>query len=71
MIICLSQFCNGGFDFLCGSYTDIVENNIAGVYMNETGILKQNVDYFLDAIYKPFHALGNCQRVFPKGIAGV
>jgi hypothetical protein len=39
--------------------------------MNETGILKQNVDYLLDAIYKPFYALGGCERVTPNGMAGV
>jgi hypothetical protein len=39
--------------------------------MNEqTGILKANVDYMLDAIYKPFFDLGNCTRVFPEGPAG-
>jgi len=63
--------CNGGFDFLCASYTDIVESNVAGVYNNATGVMKTNVDYFLDAIFKPFNDLGNCSRVLPKGVAGV
>ena len=65
------QMCDGSFDFLCASYTDIVGSNVPKVYNNQTGIFKQNVDYFLDAIFKPFNDLGNCSRVFPKGIAGV
>jgi hypothetical protein len=69
-LIC--QFCEPNtFTFLCASYTDIIESNIPRVYNNQTGILKQNVDYFLDAIYKPFHDLGNCTRTTPNGPAGV
>jgi hypothetical protein len=40
--------------------------------MNEQeGIMKANIDYMLDAIYKPFYELGNCTKVLPAGIAGV
>jgi len=63
--------CDGGFTFLCASYKDIVENNIAGIYNHQTGIMKKNVETMLDAIYKPFHDLGNCKRTIPKGPAGV
>jgi hypothetical protein len=56
---------------LCASYKDIVENNIAEVYNHQTGIMKKNVETMLDAIYKPFHDLGNCKRTIPKGPAGV
>jgi hypothetical protein len=71
LLTLLSQACDGSFTFLCASYTDIIENNVPAVYNNETGILKQNVDTMLDAIYKPFHDLGNCKRTTPKGPAGV
>jgi hypothetical protein len=37
----------------------------------QEGILKTNIDYMLDAVYKPFHDLGNCTRVMPNGPAGV
>ena len=35
------------------------------------GIFKANIDYMLDAVYKPFKDLGNCTRVMPAGIAGM
>ena len=63
--------CDGTFDFLCAAYTDLVETNIPEVYNHQTGIFKRNVDYFLDHIYQPFHDLGNCTRVYPKGQAGI
>jgi hypothetical protein len=48
-------------------YEDLVKNNIAGVYMNKTDMLNQNVDHIL--IYKPLQALGNCVRAYPMGPA--
>jgi hypothetical protein len=63
--------CDGSFDFLCASYTDLIENNVPAIYNNQTGVFKTNIDTFLDAVFKPFNDLGNCTRTFPKGIAGV
>jgi hypothetical protein len=56
---------------LCASYTDIVENNVAAIMNEQTGVLQTNIDYMLDAIYKPFFDLGNCTRTLPNGTAGV
>jgi hypothetical protein len=56
---------------LCASYTDIVQNNVAAIMMEQNGTLKTNIDYMLQAIHKPFYDLGGCEAVVPGGIAGV
>ena len=56
----------------CESYTALVERNIPTVLMNSTGIMKENVDFLLNAVYRPFNERLNCTtQATPKGLAGV
>jgi len=54
---------------VCGLYNNLASDNLAAVLMNTTGILLQNVNTLLDAIFVPFST--SCPKVFPAGPAGV
>jgi len=56
-------------DASCGLYNNLASDNLAAVLLNTTGILLQNVNTLLDAIYAPFS--DSCPRAFPAGPAGV
>jgi len=55
---------------LCGLYSNLASDNLPAVLLSTTGILKQNVDTLLNAIFTLFKPAG-CQKVLPKGAAGV
>jgi hypothetical protein len=55
---------------VCGLYNNLASDNLPAVLLNTTGILKQNVDTLLDAIFTLFAPAG-CLKVLPKGPAGV
>jgi len=54
---------------VCGLYNNLGSDNLAAVLVNTTGILKQNVNTLLNAIFTPFS--GSCPMVLPAGPAGV
>jgi len=55
---------------ICGLYNNLASDNLPAVLLNTTGILKQNVDTLLNAIFNLFAPSG-CPKVLPKGPAGV
>ncbi|KAH8792950.1 Chloroperoxidase, partial [Flagelloscypha sp. PMI_526] len=52
----------------CSLYQDLGVNNIPGVLVNTTGILKENVDFLLNAIHNLFPG---CDFQEPVGVAGI
>jgi hypothetical protein len=55
---------------VCGLYNNLASDNLPAVLLKTTGILKQNVDTLLNAIFNLFASSG-CPKVLPKGPAGV
>jgi len=54
---------------VCGLYNNLGSDNLPAVLLNTTGILQQNVNTLLDAIFAPFSS--SCPKVLPAGPAGV
>ncbi|KAF8067669.1 Chloroperoxidase [Lyophyllum atratum] len=57
----------GPFDG-CSLYTNLAADNVPGILLNTTGVLKQNVDFLLNAIHVLFP---DCPPAVPHGAAGV
>ena len=56
---------------VCTGYENLAGDGLAATLVNTTGILKQNVDLLVQAFLAPFHDVGNCTLVLPRGPAGV
>ncbi|KAG6811837.1 hypothetical protein H0H92_005634 [Tricholoma furcatifolium] len=52
----------------CDFYNDLAADNVPAVLLNTTGILKDNVDFLLNAIHNLF---ASCPAAVPQGAAGV
>lgn len=50
---------------VCGLYNNLGSQNVAAVLLNTTGVLLQNVNFLLDAIFTPFSS--SCPKVLPTG----
>ncbi|KAG6814906.1 hypothetical protein H0H87_006687 [Tephrocybe sp. NHM501043] len=57
----------GPFDG-CSLYNNLAADNVPGVLLNTTGVLKENVDFLLNAIHKLFP---ECPAAVPHGAANV
>ncbi|KAG5339833.1 hypothetical protein C0989_003402 [Termitomyces sp. Mn162] len=52
----------------CAFYNNLAADNVPGVLLNTTGVLKENVDFLLNAIHTLFP---NCPAAVPHGAANV
>ncbi|KAG6873623.1 hypothetical protein C0995_013554 [Termitomyces sp. Mi166 len=52
----------------CAFYNNLAADNVPGVLLNTTGVLKENVDFLLNAIHNLFP---ECPAAVPDGAAGV
>jgi len=52
----------------CSLYNNLAADNVPAVLLNTTGVLKENVDFLLNAIHVVFHG---CPTAVPRGAAGV
>jgi len=54
----------------CDGYTALATKQLPAILLNTTGILRQNVDTLVQAMYQPFGSFGKCNISFPGGPAG-
>ena len=53
----------------CDGYKALMTTRVPAVLLNTTGILKQNVDTLVQAIYQPLGSFGKCELSLPGGPA--
>ena len=54
----------------CDGYTALMTTQVPAVLLNTTGILRQNVDTLIQAVYQPLGSFGKCNLTWPGGPAG-